>query len=210
MRLPRADLSPMPLGASSRRHPSSGLGLTAMAMSLAVVLGTVPQAEAKGTGKGKSAAVAKKSASQSSQKIAAGHRIAVFAFEGEDTYGVRDHVVQALKDRGLQIDTSIRPADTAEQYRDMGAALNISLYVHGKVKQLPKDRSTATIEVRSGVSGQKLTTATFNGFRRGLPYDVEEKLWAKIGSAVARACVEAEKPGRRHNKPMVIEAGTPL
>jgi hypothetical protein len=27
---------------------------------------------------------------------------------------------------------------------------------------------------------------------------------------IARACVEAKKPGRRHNKPMMIEAGTPL
>ncbi len=178
---------------------------------LVVLVGASSLAEAKGKAKGKGKPVAaKKSAGQSQEEIAAGHRVAVFPFEGEDTYSVRDHVVQALKDRGLQIETAIRSVDTAEQYRDMGAALNISVYLHGKVKMLPADRSTATIVVRSAVTGQKLTTVTFSGFRRGLPYDVEEKLWAKVGPVVARACVEANKPGRRHNKPTMIEAGTPL
>jgi hypothetical protein len=181
-----------------------------MVMGLVALVGASRDAEAKGKGKGKAAAVAKKSGPQGYEEIASGHRAAVFMFEGEDIYGVHDHVVQALKDRGLHIDTSLRATDTAEQYRDMGAALNISVYVHGKVKQLPKDRATATIVVRSAVSGQKLTSVSFNGFRRGLPYDVEEKLWSKVGPVIARACVEATKPGRRHNKPTVIEAGTPL
>lgn len=182
--------------------------MVALALALvAVFIGTGAPAEAKGKAK---AAVAKRSASQNREGIAAGHRVAVFPFEGEDTYGVRDHAVQALKDRGLQVESSLRSVDTAEQYRDMGAALNISVYLHGKVRQLPKDRSTATIVVRSAVSGQKLTSVSFNGFRRGLPYDVEEKLWGKVGSVITRACAEASKPGRRHNKPMVIEAGTPL
>lgn len=175
---------------------------------LVVIVGASTLAEAKGRPKGKPAAAAKKGASH--EEIAAGHRIAVFAFEGEDAYGVRDHVVQALKDRGLKIETAIRAVDTAEQYRDMGATLNISVYLHGKVKQLPADRSTATIVVRSAVTGQKLTSVSFKGFRRGLPFDVEEKLWGKVGPVVARACVEASKPGRRHNKPTMIEAGTPL
>jgi hypothetical protein len=175
---------------------------------LVSIIGASGPVEAKG--KAKSTAAVAKRGSQGFEEIASGHRAAVFVFDGEDTYGVHDHVVQALKDRGLQIDTSLRATDTAEQYRDMGAALNISVYVHGKVKHLPKDRSTATIVVRSAVSGQKLTSVTFNGFRRGLPYDVEEKLWSKVGPVIARACVEATKPGRRHNKPTVIEAGTPL
>jgi hypothetical protein len=210
--LPRKGLFTFARAVSCRpvRSRWSGLRWIVMAGMVAAIVGAGARAEAKGKGKSKPAAVAKKSASQGHEEIAAGHRVAVFTFDGEDTYGVRDHVVQALKDRGLHVDSSLRPVDTAEQYRDMGAALNISLYVHGKVKQLPADRSTATIVVRSAVSGQKLTSATFNGFRRGLPYDVEEKLWAKIKTVVARACVEASKPGRRHNKPMVIEAGTPL
>jgi hypothetical protein len=185
--------------------------LVRVGVVLVVLGGAMSLAEAKGKGKGKgTAAAAKKSAGQGHEEIAAGHRVAVFPFEGEDIYSVRDHVVQALKDRGLQIETAIRSVDTAEQYRDMGAALNISVYLHGKVKMLPADRSTATIVVRSAVTGQKLTSVTFKGFRRGLPYDVEEKLWAKVGPVVARACIEANKPGRRHNKPTIIEAGTPL
>lgn len=210
MSLRRTGFLRIALGTSSRRPPSSRLRFLVLGACLATLIGTSESVEARGKGnsKGKPAAAAKKGASL--EETAAGHRVAVFAFEGEDTYSVRDHVVQALKDRGLQIDTSLRVVDTAEQYRDMGATLNISVYLHGKVKQLPADRSTATIVVRSAVTGQKLTSVTFNGFRRGLPYDVEEKLWGKIGPVVARACVEANKPGRRHNKPMMIEAGTPL
>lgn len=189
-------------------HRSSWLRLVQVGFLLAGLVGASTLAEAKGKARGKPAAAAKKGASH--EEIAAGHRVAVFAFEGEDTYSVRDHVVQALKDRGLQIETAIRAVDTAEQYRDMGATLNISVYLHGKVKQLPADRSTATIVVRSAVSGQKLTSVTFKGFRRGLPYDVEEKLWNKVGPVIARACIEANQPGRRHNKPTMIEAGTPL
>jgi hypothetical protein len=199
---------------SSLRHPTGRLW-SAVITALLITLMCGPadakgKSRGKGKGKGKPTAAAKKSPSPSNEEIVAGHRAAVFAFDGEDTYSVRDHVVQALKDRGLQIETSLRAVDTAEQFRDMGATLNISVYVHGKVKQLPADRSTATIVVRSAVSGHKLTTVTFNGFRRGLPYDVEEKLWDKVGPVVARACTEASKPGRRHNKPMMIEAGTPL
>jgi hypothetical protein len=140
----------------------------------------------------------------------AGGKIAVFAFQGEDTYCVRDHVMKALTDRGIKVEAAIPPVDTTEQYRDMGAVMNLAAYVHGHVKELPADHAVATIVVRSGVTGKKLTSVTFTGYRRGLPEDVEEKLWQRLGPAFTRACVEATKPRPHHNKPMVIEAGTPL
>jgi len=137
-------------------------------------------------------------------------KVAVFAFQGEDTYSVRDHVIQALTDRGIKVEAAIPPVDTTEQYRDMGAVMNLAAYVHGHVKELPADQAVATIVIRSGVTGKKLTSVTFTGYRRGLPYDVEEKLWQRLGPAFSRACVEATKPRPHHNQPMRIEAGTPL
>jgi hypothetical protein len=137
-------------------------------------------------------------------------KIAVFPFEGEDPYSVRKHVIKALTERGMRVDASLRAPDTAEQFRDMGAALDLAVYIHGRVKEVGPDHAVATVTVRSGVTGRKLTTATFRGYRRGLPYDVEEQLWDRLGTAVARACREASRTVRRHNKPMRIEAGTPL
>jgi len=137
-------------------------------------------------------------------------KVAVFAFEGQDTYSVRDHVIQALTDRGLTVETALRPVATAEQFRDMGAALDLAAYVQGGVKELPADHAIATITIRSGVTGRKLTTVTFTGYRRGLPFDVEEKLWQRVGAVFTRACSEAIHATRHHNEPLRIEAGTPL
>ena len=197
-------------------------------LALASLIGTTPAVEAaprraKSQAKAKTSAKAKpsprmsraadkaKARGEAGEAALAGSRVAVFSFQGEDTYSVRDHVIQALTDRGLTVETTLRPVDTAEQFRDMGAALDLAVYVQGHVKQMPADRAVATIVVRSGVTGRKVATFTFTGYRRGLPFDVEEKLWERVGAVFARACAEASKPGsRHHNQPMVIEAGTPL
>jgi hypothetical protein len=195
-------------------------------VALAVVVGTAPAVEAaprraKSHAKAKAkakppsraatrAAARGKAKAEGEVAAVATGKVAVFAFAGEDTYSVRDHVIQALTDRGIKVDTALPPVDTAEQYRDMGAVMDVAAYVHGHVKELPADHAVATIVIRSGVTGKKLTTATFTGYRRGLPYDVEEKLWQRLGPAFRRACVEATKPRPHHNQPMVIEAGTPL
>lgn len=123
---------------------------------------------------------------------------------------MRDHVIQALTDRGIKVETALPAVDTAEQYRDMGAVMDVAAYVHGHVKEMPADHAVATIVIRSGVTGRKLATVTFAGYRRGLPYDVEEKLWERLGATFTRACVAATKPRPHHNQPMLIEAGTPL
>ena len=193
-------------------------------LTLAAVIGTAPAVEAaprraKSHAKAKakassrahtSAAARGKSKAEVEEEAAAGGKIAVFSFEGADTYSVRGHVIKALTDRGIKVEAALPPVDTTEQYRDMGAVMELAAYVHGHVKELPADHAVATIVIRSGVTGKKLTTATFTGYRRGLPEDVEEKLWERLGATFARACVEATKPRPHHNQPMRIEAGTPL
>ena len=193
-------------------------------LALAAVIGAAPAVEAaprraKSHAKAKakassrahtSAAARGKSKAEVEEEAAAGGKIAVFAFEGADTYSVRGHVIKALTDRGIKVEAALPPVDTTEQYRDMGAVMELAAYVHGHVKELPADHAVATIVIRSGVTGKKLTTATFTGYRRGLPEDVEEKLWERLGATFARACVEATKPRPHHNQPMRIEAGTPL
>jgi hypothetical protein len=39
---------------------------------------------------------------------------------------------------------------------------------------------------------------------------VEADFWQRVKAPLGRACVDARKPGRRHNAPMRIEAGTPI
>jgi hypothetical protein len=194
-------------------------------LALAVVIGAAPTVEAaprrtkshakpRSIAKGKrlsaGAAARGKSKADMAEAAAAGGKIAVLAFDGADTYSVRGHVIKALTERGMKVEATLPRVDTVEQYRDMGAVMDLAAYVHGHVKELPADHAIATITIRSGVTGQKLTTVTFTGYRRGLPEDVEEKLWDRLGATFARACVDASKPRPHHNKPMVIEAGTPL
>jgi hypothetical protein len=193
-------------------------------LALAAMIGTAPaveaaprrakshaKAKAKASSRAPTGAAARgKSKAEVEEEAAAGGKIAVFAFEGADTYSVRGHVIKALTDRGIKVEAALPPVDTTEQYRDMGAVMELAAYVHGHVKELPADHAVATIVIRSGVTGKKLTTATFTGYRRGLPEDVEEKLWERLGATFARACVEATKPRPHHNQPMRIEAGTPL
>jgi hypothetical protein len=137
-------------------------------------------------------------------------KVAVLAFEGDDAEPLRKHVIKVFVDRGIQVNSTLKPQDNPTQYRDMGAALNLAIYVHGKIKDTTSDHAVATVTIRSAVTGRPVTTAIFNGFRRGLPFDVEEKLWDRVALAYKRACIEASRPNRRHSRPLHIEAGTPL
>jgi len=198
------------------RPPHRLLALAAVVLVIAVApaIEAAPGRHAKASAKGKHApsggAAKGKSKAQAEEEAADGGKVAVLAFDGQDTYSVRDHVIKALSERGMKVEAAVPSVDTVEQYRDMGAVLDLAVYVHGHVKELPADHAVATIVVRSGVNGEKLTAATFTGYRRGLPEDVEEMLWQRLGATLARACVDARKPRPHHNKPTVIEAGTPL
>jgi hypothetical protein len=218
--------SRLPATVAPERHPARRLFWRRSALALtatAFLLSTAPLVEAapRRTGKylkkgarngGPSAAATRsKAKADEGQAVVASGKVAVLPFEGDDSEPLRKHVIKLFRDRGLNVDATLRPVDTAEQYRDMGAALDLAVFVHGRIKDTTQDHAIATIVIRSGVSGRKVATAAFNGFRRGLPFDVEEKLWERVGTAFSRACVEAAKPGvRHHNAPMVIEAGTPL
>lgn len=179
----------------------------ALLLVASAVLGAAPRnAEAKG----RASAGGRSSRSASEPRGPAKAKIAVFAFDGDDFTNVRQHVLTVLANQGLQVDTALKPVQTAEEFRDMGATLNLAAYVHGRIKDLPADKAEATIVVRSGVTGRTLTTATFVGYRRGIRFDVEEKLWERIGKSVKQACKDATKPRRPVNAPLRIEAGTPL
>jgi hypothetical protein len=188
------------------RSSSHRIGL--VLMTTLTVAGLASRAEARGGARPSSDG---RSASASQEGRASGPgKIAVFTFDGDEATSVHKHVVMALSNQGLRVDTSLRPVQTAEEFRDMGATLNLAAYVHGHIKDLPGDKAEATITVRSGVTGRPIATMKLAGYRRGLRFDVEEKLWKNVGKAILHACKEATKPRRPVNAPTRIEAGTPL
>ncbi|MBC8133645.1 MAG: hypothetical protein H7X95_11740, partial [Deltaproteobacteria bacterium] len=138
-------------------------------------------------------------------------KVVVFTFRGDDVGSatVREQVVRALRVKGLTIVTTIRPVDSAEQYRDMAVALDLVGYVDGEVRD-DGDQASATVHLRSGVTGRRIASATFSGERRKLPAEVAKGLWTEVGPAFARVCVEAAKPRKVERAPMRIEAGTPI
>ena len=186
----------------------------------ALLAGSVSAAEAaprKSAAKGKVASRghAKARAGGESQvrdasEAVAGSKIALLEFRGDNTEQIRAQVIKVLRTKVREVSTNLRPADTTEQYRDMGAALNLALYVHGQIKDTGKDTAVLTIDLRSGVSGRKLTSVKFTGPRRKLYADAEDELWAKIEKPFGRACLEATHAVRHHNAPMRIEAGSPI
>jgi hypothetical protein len=193
------------LGLSRRSPRRMSLSSTCCVLS-AVLLASAVAATAQ-------AAPKKQSRSARSEPAESGPRlskVAVFAFDGDEATNVRKHVVMALANQGLKVDTSLRPVQTAEEFRDMGATLDLAAYVHGRIKDLPADKAEATIMVRSGVTGRTIASTTITGYRRGLRFDVEEKLWQRVGKVLLRVCKEAKRPRRPVNAPTRIEAGTPL
>ena len=181
--------------------------------ALALVLGATISAEAAPR-KAKSSKASSKpktsSANGAAEAALADAKVAVLAFEGDDSEPLRKHVIKLLVERGLKVNSTLKAQDNPTQYRDMGAALDLAVFVHGRIKDTTPEHAVATVTIRSAVTGRPVATATFNGFRRGLPFDVEEKLWDRVAPAFKRACLEATKPNRRHSQPQFIEAGTPL
>ncbi len=180
--------------------------------AFAVAVGTAAAADARPhkAAKSKPASKGARPSTGGGEAALADAKIAVLPFEGEEPEQLRKHVIKVLVERGFQVNSTLKLQDNPTQYRDMGAALNLAVYVHGKLRPTSAEHATATVTIRSAVTGRPVATATFNGFRRGLPYDVEEKLWERVGPAFKRACVEATRPNRRHSQPLYIEAGTPL
>ena len=135
-------------------------------------------------------------------------KVAVFVFKGDDVYEpIRASVVRALRRRGLNVTASLRPVDSAAQYREMSYALNLAIFVEGELTGQGR-RQSAQIRLRSGLTGQRIATATFTGPTPKIVGDVERSLWNRVGPTVTRTCSRAAKPRRQENEPLRIEAGS--
>jgi hypothetical protein len=136
-------------------------------------------------------------------------KVAVFGFTGEGAGRVQQAVVSTLRTRGLQVTTSLRPVDSAEQYREMAATLRLAAYIDGTVGG-DGTQGHATVLVRSGMTGRRVASVRFSGERNALASDVGNGLWPRTGSQLARLCAEAAKPRKGGRKAMRINAGTPI
>jgi hypothetical protein len=137
-------------------------------------------------------------------------KVAVFVFKGDDVYQpVRAEVVRVLRLKGLNVTTTLRPVDSAAQYREMSYALNLAAYVEGDLTG-EGARGSAQIRLRSGVTGQVISAAKFSGPTQKIVGGIGRRFWPQVGAAMLRACSSASRPRRREREPLRIEAGTPL
>jgi hypothetical protein len=143
--------------------------------------------------------------------VVAGGKVALLAFTGDDAEPVRRQVTHLLKSKGMKVLPNMRPVDSAEQYREMSATLNLVAYVDGEVTTEGNDAS-ATIFVRNGATGMRTASATFAADRHQLTTGpgLGKDLWDKIGPALSQAVADAAKPRKGGREPMRINAGTPL
>ena len=138
-------------------------------------------------------------------------KVVLLPIRDDDDHGFTSQIERLLRARGLDVVTDVRGVDTAEQFRELASHLGIAAFVDGNLKQREGDAiSRVTIQVRNGYTGRKLTVVTFRETKLHLRAEVEDKLWPKVGPAIARACADAAKPRRRDRDPLMIEAGTPL
>ena len=136
-------------------------------------------------------------------------KFAVFTFAGEGGHRVQQQVVSSLRAKGLKVITNLRPVDSAEQYREMAMTLNLVAYLDGEYVG-EGDQASATVYVRSGVTGLRAVSTTFAGDRRTLPTEIGKGLWDRISPDLSKLCADAAKPRKAERAPLRIEAGTPL
>jgi hypothetical protein len=133
----------------------------------------------------------------------------VLGFTGEGAARVREVVVNTLRMRGLQVTTTLRPVDSAEQFREMAATLRLAAYIEGSVGGAGP-RGQATVHLRSGVTGRRIASIRFSADRNALADDVGSGFWPRTGGQLARLCAEAGKPRKGPRRALRIDAGTPL
>jgi len=137
-------------------------------------------------------------------------KVAVFVFKGDDVYEpVRAAVVRLLRSKGLEVTASLRPVDSAAQFREMSYTLNLGVFVEGEMTG-EGARQSAVIHLRSGLTGQRIASAKFSGATREIVGAVGGTLWPRVGGPMLRACSSASRPRRREREPLRIEAGTPM
>jgi hypothetical protein len=136
-------------------------------------------------------------------------KVAVFGFTGDGAARVQQVVVSTLRTRGLQVTTSLRPVDSAEQYREMAGTLRLAAYIEGTVGG-SGSQGQATVHVRSGITRRRIASVRFAGDRGALASDVGSGFWPRTGPQLARLCAEAAKPRKGGRHAMRINAGTPI
>jgi hypothetical protein len=136
-------------------------------------------------------------------------KVVVFPFRNDDGDMVSTQVAQLLEARGLEVVTGVRPVDSVDQYRDVATHLGLAAYVDGDVRG-GEAKTRATIRLRSGYTGRSVLQATFTESRANLPRELSDKLWTKVGSAMARVCEDATKPRKPSRTTLQINAGTPI
>jgi hypothetical protein len=195
--------------------------LTAGAL-LAGVAAVTPPATAYARGKkaaGAARTVSKKAAAPRAPKAPKAPKIVpnqegkvvLLPFTDDDDRSIAALVERLLQARGLEVVTNVRGVDTAEQFRELAGPLGITAFVDGTVREREGDKNVrVTVQVRSGYTGRRVALATFKETKLHLRPEMEDKLWTRVGPAMARACVDASKPRKRGRGPQVIEAGTPL
>jgi hypothetical protein len=184
------------------------------ALVLALVPGTAaaaPRHAAHGKTKAKPAAKTCPAPKEEPPIVVAGGKVAMFAFTGDEAEPVRRQVMHLLKSKGMKVMTNLRPVDSAEQYREMSATLNLVAYIDGEVTVEGNDGS-ATVFVRNGATGMRTASATIAADRHQLTTGAAlgKDLWDKLGPALSQACADASKPHKGGREPMRINAGTPL
>ena len=170
-----------------------------------------PHAKSRSASRSKPKAAAKECPAPKEEApiVVAGGKVAMFAFTGDEAELVRRQVTHLLKSKGMKIMTSLRPVDSAEQYREMSVTLNLVAYIDGEVT-IDGNEGSATIYVRNGATGMRTASATVAGDRHQLAASLGKELWQRLGPALSEACADAAKPRKGGREPMRINAGTPL
>jgi hypothetical protein len=138
-----------------------------------------------------------------------GGKVAIFPLKWDDDRTIYVQIERILRSKGLEVVDGVRPVDTAEQYRELASAMGLAAFVGGDYWE-KDDKARVTINVRSGYTGQKVAVGTFKETPLHMHAEVEDKLWKKVGPAMSRACVDANRPRKKGRNPLMIEAGTPL
>jgi hypothetical protein len=137
-------------------------------------------------------------------------KVAVFVFKGDDVYQpVRAAVVQMLRRRGFNVTVTLRPVDSATEFREMSQVANLAVYVQGEMSG-EGARQSAHIHVYSGVTGHRIASARFSGPTAKIVGDLGHTFWTRVGPAILRTCSSVARPRRLEREPLRIEAGEPL
>jgi hypothetical protein len=191
------------------RRPGAPIAAAFLAALVAAAPATAAARASAHSSKTKSAAHAHKKAPTSKIVPDQEGKIVVFPIKDDDDHAIAAQIERLLRTKGLEVVTGVRRVDTAEQYREMAGALGLVAYVDGNLKE-GESSSRVTLQVRSGYSGQRVALTTFKETKLHLRAEIEDKLWTKVGPAIARACTDAAKPRKQGRGPLLIEAGTPL